>query len=170
MRHYLISLLLALQGSRLFGDRARIAFLRLIGMKVHQSARLSWGIHFGSRRNVTIGRGVYINKGAFFDGYSHIVIGDHVSFGPNVSLITRSHNISPGVIRNTFRDNIEEPIVIERGCWLGLNVGVLPGVTIREGCVVGAGALVTRDTEPHGLYLGSPARRVRDLPLDAGQA
>jgi acetyltransferase-like isoleucine patch superfamily enzyme len=51
-----------------------------------------------------------------------------------------------------------------------MNVSVMPGIVIREGCVIGANALVTRSTEPNGLYLGVPARRVRDLPVGGDQA
>ena len=82
-------------------------------------------------------------------------------------LLTGTHSIAPSVLRNDFAvPNICKPIIIERGCWLGMNVSVMAGVRIREGCVVGAGSLVTRSTEPNGLYIGSPARRIRDLPIE----
>ena len=55
------------------------------------------------------------------------------------------------------------PVVVGAGAWLGAGVLVLPGVTIGSGCVVGAGAVVVRDCAPNGLYLGSPAVRIRDL-------
>lgn len=54
-------------------------------------------------------------------------------------------------------------VVVEDGCWLGGNVTVLPGVTIKKGCIVGAGAVVTKDTEPDGLYAGIPAKRIKEL-------
>ena len=53
---------------------------------------------------------------------------------------------------------------IKRGSWLGLGSIILPGVTVAEGCVIGAGAVVTKDTEPHGFYTGVPAVRIKDLP------
>jgi acetyltransferase-like isoleucine patch superfamily enzyme len=52
---------------------------------------------------------------------------------------------------------------IGNGCWIGAGVTILPGVTIGEGCVIGAGSVVTRSTEANGLYVGMPARRVREL-------
>lgn len=52
---------------------------------------------------------------------------------------------------------------MEDGCWLGGNVTVLPGVTIGRGCVIAAGAVVTKSCDPNGLYAGVPARRIRDL-------
>lgn len=58
--------------------------------------------------------------------------------------------------------NRKAPITLVEDVWLGANVTVTPGVTIAEGCVVGANAVVTRDTEPRGVYMGVPARRVRD--------
>lgn len=54
-------------------------------------------------------------------------------------------------------------IIVESGCWIGANVTILPGVTIGHGCIVGAGSLVTKDCMPNGLYVGSPAKRIRDL-------
>lgn len=58
------------------------------------------------------------------------------------------------------------PVIIERGCWVGLGAIILPGVTVREGCVIGAGAVVVHSTLPNGLYVGNPAKRVKDLPTE----
>ncbi|WP_447643573.1 acyltransferase [Nocardioides zeae] len=52
---------------------------------------------------------------------------------------------------------------IGNGAWIGARALILPGVSVSEGCVIAAGAVVNRNTEPHGLYAGVPARRIRDL-------
>lgn len=54
-------------------------------------------------------------------------------------------------------------ITVGDGCWIGTNVTILPGVNIRNGCVIGAGSLVTKDCEPNGLYVGVPAKRIKEL-------
>lgn len=61
------------------------------------------------------------------------------------------------------KETIGLPIIIEDGCWIGANVVIMPGVTIKKGCVIGATALVTKDTEPNGLYVGKPAHKIKDL-------
>lgn len=54
-------------------------------------------------------------------------------------------------------------IIIENGCWIGGNVTILPGVVISEGCIIGAGSVVTKNTEKNSLYVGVPAKKVRNL-------
>ena len=54
------------------------------------------------------------------------------------------------------------PIKIEDGYWIGANTTIMPGVTIAKGCIIAANSLVTKDTEPNGLYVGQPAKRVKD--------
>ncbi|MCR4913326.1 MAG: acyltransferase [Lactobacillus sp.] len=55
------------------------------------------------------------------------------------------------------------PVKIDDGCWIGANVTILPGVHIGKGCVIGAGAVVNKDCEPNGVYVGVPAKRIKDL-------
>jgi acetyltransferase-like isoleucine patch superfamily enzyme len=57
----------------------------------------------------------------------------------------------------------QQPIRVGAGTWIGTRAVVLPGVTIGPGCVIAAGAVVTKDCEANGLYMGLPAVRVRDL-------
>ena len=58
---------------------------------------------------------------------------------------------------------ITKYIFIGDGCWIGANVTILPGIEIGTGCIIGAGALVTKNCKPNGLYVGVPAKRIRDL-------
>ena len=97
-------------------------------------------------------------------------IGDNVLIGPNVTLATPMHPLLPEE-RNVRQDengryyNLEyaKPITIEDDCWLASNVVVCGGVTIGEGCVIGAGSVVTRDIPPHSLAAGNPCRVIRIL-------
>lgn len=59
-----------------------------------------------------------------------------------------------------------KPIVIGNDCWLASNVTVCGGVTIREGCVIGAGSVVTKDIPAHSLAVGSPCRVIRQITDD----
>jgi acetyltransferase-like isoleucine patch superfamily enzyme len=79
--------------------------------------------------------------------------------GPKVNLITTNHPTDPTQRRST----ISLPIVLKRGAWLGANVTVMPGVTIGENSIVGAGAVVTKDVAANTIVAGVPARVVQHL-------
>lgn len=57
----------------------------------------------------------------------------------------------------------QEPITVQEGTWIGARSTILPGVTIGAGVIVAAGSVVTRDCDPHSLYAGVPARKIRSL-------
>jgi maltose O-acetyltransferase len=138
----------------------RAAILRRMGVTVGEEVRVDPGVHF-SAGLVSIGARTYINVGCFIDGSGGVTIGERCAFGQRVDIITSSHEIGGSEQRAGAR--ILSPVVIEDGCWLGAEATVLPGVTIARGCIIAAGALVTKSTVPDGLYVGAPAARVRDL-------
>lgn len=115
--------------------------------------------------NTSVGEGTFINQGSYFDSTAPVVIGKSVGIGPRCTFLTGSHQIGPANARIEGGAN-HAAILVEDGCWIGGNVTILPGVTVGKGCVVAAGAVVTQDCEPNGLYAGVPARRIRDLPVD----
>ncbi|NLT53844.1 MAG: sugar O-acetyltransferase [Actinomycetales bacterium] len=90
-----------------------------------------------------------------------ITIGDDVLIGPNVQLLTPTHPVDPEPRRAKYE--AAAPITIEDNVWLGGGVVVLPGVTIGENTVVGAGAVVVRDLPSGVVAVGNPARVVRSL-------
>ncbi|HEU4657667.1 MAG TPA: acyltransferase [Capillimicrobium sp.] len=143
------------------GERRRGRLLRRAGLRVHPEARVQHGCWFFGA-NVTIGATTWVNHRCYFDARDEIVVGDRCDLGMEVMLCTSTHE--PGDRTRRAGRYRSAPVRIEDGCWLGSRAIVLPGVTIGEGCVVAAGAVVVEDCEPHGLYAGVPARRVRDLP------
>jgi len=82
---------------------------------------------------------------------------------PRRDLNAVGHEVGPADQRAGKR--VDRPIRIGDGTWIATRAVVLAGVTIGRGCVIAAGAVVTRDCEPHGLYAGAPAARRRDLPV-----
>jgi hypothetical protein len=90
-----------------------------------------------------------------------------VSIASGVQIITGSHAIGDRTKRGAQRNG---PLFIGDKCWLGAACVVLPGVSVAAGCVIGAGAIVTKSTCENGLYAGSPARKLRDLGADAPNA
>ena len=82
-------------------------------------------------------------------------------YGPNVTLATANHPIAPELREKALQYN--KPIRIGRNCWLGAGVIVVPGVTIGENTVVGAGSVVTRDLPANVVAVGSPCRVLREI-------
>lgn len=137
--------------------------MRMVGCRVSPSTGAIWGgATFGSK-NFIVGKGVLINKNFYFDGSDWLTIEQDVQIGASVRVITGSHSIGEDPFYRCGK-HVTSPVTIEQGCWIGTGTTILPGVIIARGCVIGAGSVVTRSTEPDGLYIGIPARRVRELP------
>ena len=94
-----------------------------------------------------------------------IEIEDDVRLAAHVKIITTYHPTEKHIIRRKPGEDYNFPCKIGRGAWLGLGSVILPKVNIAEGCVIAAGAVVTKSTEPNGLYAGVPAKRIKDLPV-----
>jgi maltose O-acetyltransferase len=139
----------------------RIPLLRLCGAEIHDGAHIFPGCRFFTGQ-LRVGPRAMIAQECLLQDFSPITVGARTWIGPRSVLITQTHEIGDSG-RRAARP-LNRSIEVGNGCWLGANVTVLPGVTIGDGCIVGAGAVVTRDCEPNGLYVGVPARRVRDLP------
>jgi maltose O-acetyltransferase len=138
----------------------RTVLLRRSGLKIGREVVLYDGIFFGSEK-CEIGDGTFISVNCFIDGSDWVRIGKNVSIASGVQIITGSHAIGDKTRRAAAQRN--SPVSIGDGCWLGAACVILPGVSIAPGCVIGAGAVVTKSTDENGLYVSSPARRIRDL-------
>jgi maltose O-acetyltransferase len=111
--------------------------------------------------HLRLGKRVFANYGLVALDVAPITIGDDVQIGPNVQLLTPTHPLDPALRR--ARWEAAEPIVIEDNVWLGGGAIVLPGVTVGENAVVGAGAVVTKDVAADVVVVGNPARVIRQL-------
>lgn len=92
---------------------------------------------------------------------SIVVIGDRVFFGPNVSIYTATHTTS--VLSRRKLVEFAQPVFIGNDCWIGGSAIILPGVTIGEGCTIGAGSVVTKDIPPFSVAFGSPCQVRRSV-------
>lgn len=146
-------------GSSVLINRATRCWLyKLYGIKTR-----AWKINskcYFVNKDVDIGEDTFINCGCTFEG--PIKIGKHCSIGYEVLMVASEHKI--GGSDNRARDTISKPITIGNGVWVAARVTILPGVTIGDGCIIGAGAVVNKNCEANGLYVGVPARRIKDLP------
>ncbi len=118
--------------------------------------RANWGgkhIHFGNS--------VYANFNLTCVDDTHIYVGDCTMFAPNVILATAGHPILPELREKAYQFNM--PIHIGRNCWLGAGVIVMPGVTIGDNTVIGAGSVVTKDIPANVVAVGNPCRVLRPI-------
>lgn len=144
-------------------NRVKQVFFKILGNKIGHNVTIQNCVRFDSE-NIEISDGVVLNYGAQLitgGGSSKITIGENTQVGPGTIICTVSHEI--GDSNKRAGDRVYKDIVIEKGVWIGANSTIIFGVTIAHGCVIGAGALVNKNTEPNGLYVGVPAKRIRDL-------
>lgn len=113
--------------------------------------------------NVWIGKNTFINAGSYLIASEHakIVIGDDCLISYNVHMRTDAHNYLDKSVPMREQGFTEKDIIIGNDVWIGFGAQVMAGVTLADGCVIGAGAVVTRDTEPYGVYVGVPARLIK---------
>ena len=116
----------------------------------------NWGGH-----NVHFGKGVYANFNLTLVDDTHIYVGDHTMLGPNVTLATAGHPIYPPLREKAYQYNV--PVRIGKNCWLGAGVIVMPGVTIGDNTVIGAGSVVTKDIPANVVAVGNPCRVMRPI-------
>lgn len=109
---------------------------------------------------ITIGDNMSMNTNVQVGGSSgRIAIGNNVLIGPNVVLRAADHGIAiEAPIR--FQPHVGGEIVVEDDVWIGANAVILKNVTLGKGCVVAAGAVVTKDVEPYAVVGGVPARKI----------
>ncbi|MGY1831674.1 acyltransferase [Geodermatophilus sp. SYSU D01180] len=136
--------------------------LRWGGVTVSPSAAVAERCQFISGIQVELRDQVFVNAGCVFDAWALITLGAGVRVGPGVHFLTSTHEVGGPEMRAA--ELTHAAVHVGEGTWIGAGAIVLPGVRIAPGCVIGAGAVVTHDTEADGLYLGVPARRVKDLP------
>ena len=118
-------------------------------------------IYFDFGTNITMGDNSYANFNFTVLDTGKVTIGKNVFIGPNVSLLCPIHPLCHED-RNTGMERAGG-ICIKDNCWLGGSVTVCPGVTIGEGCVIGAGSVVTKNIPPHSLAVGNPCRVLRQI-------
>lgn len=112
-------------------------------------------------KNVHLGKNVYFNFNATLVDDTHIYIGDCTMLGPNVVIATAGHPILPELREKALQYNL--PVHIGRNCWLGAGVIVLPGVTIGDNTVIGAGSVVTKDIPANVVAVGNPCKVLREI-------
>ena len=122
-----------------------------------ESSRLMTPTTVVRGKNVKIGKRVVIMNNSLFMSAGGITIEDDVLVAANAQLISNNHDPEEHQIITC------KPVVLKRNCWIGAGATILPGVTVGENAIVGAGAVVTKDVEPNTVVGGIPAKLIKKL-------
>jgi acetyltransferase-like isoleucine patch superfamily enzyme len=141
-------------------DEIRALFSALIGRPLDAGFILIPPFYATGGADTRIGRNVFINQNCTFYDLGGLDIADDVMIGPNVSIITSGHPVSPSQRRASV---VARPIVIEKNVWIAAGATIIGGVTVGENAVVAAGSVVTRDVAPNTLVGGNPAQLIRSI-------
>lgn len=149
---------------------ARAAILSELLGALGEGSFLQGPITFHYGKHTKIGKDVFINFNLTVQDDAEVTIGDGCDFGPNVTIVTPLHPMLAGerkILENERGERLRlcwaKPVRIGKNCWICANAVILPGVTIGDNCVIGAGSVVTRDIPANSFAAGNPARVIRPL-------
>ena len=140
-------------------EELRALMSRLVGYRVDDGFRLFPPVYTDFGKNIKIGKDVFVNSGCCFQDQGGVTLGDGCLVGHNVVFATLDHDIRP----ERRGDMTAAPIVVGKNVWIGAHATILKGVTIGDGAIVAAGAVVTRDVPPNTIAAGVPARVVKTI-------
>lgn len=131
----------------------------LTGTRIHDSFGLFPPFYTDCGKNLHIGERVFINSGCKFQDQGGITIGDDVLIGHNCVIATLNHVADP----DRRGDMVPAPVRIGNKVWIGANATILQGVTIGDGAIIAAGAVVCKDVPPRSVVGGVPARLIKTI-------
>ncbi len=140
-------------------EKKRAEILKSVVGKMGSGCYITPNVFFDYGCHTELGNNVYLNGNCVILDCAKVTIGSNTFVGPNVQFYTPIHPLDYKT-RNTFVESAK-PITVGKNCWLGGSVILLPGVTIGDGCVIGAGAVVTKDIPENSLAVGNPAKVIR---------
>lgn len=131
----------------------------------NKNKKIYWPVHPRSivAGNITIGvnSSVGATPGCYIQGIGEVIIGNYTIIGPNVGIISANHDAID------YRKHVNEKIIIGDYCWIGMNSIILPGVTLGNHTIVGAGSVVTKSFEEgYCVVAGNPAKIIKTFNKD----
>lgn len=133
---------------------------RLVGLKLGQRSTLHTGVRVFDPRGIAIGQGSIIGYRTFIDGRDQVKIGSHTDIASEVMIYSSEHDLSSAEFSPRSL-----PVTIGDYVFIGPRAIILPGVSVGDGAVVAAGAVVTKDVAPFTIVGGVPAKLIGPRPL-----
>ena len=124
---------------------------------IGENSRVMPAVTVVGGNSVKIGKNVVVMNNALFMAAGGITIEDNVLVAANAQLISNNHDLYDHAVLTC------KPVHLKRNCWIGAGATILPGVTVGENAVVGAGAVVTKDVEANTVVGGNPAKLIKRL-------
>lgn len=131
-------------------------YKHIFKMKIGKKFVIHSGTKIYKGKGISIGDGTIIGENVTLDGRGGLQIGKNVNFSSNAQVYTAQHDVNDPLFKGVTKE-----VIIENRSWISNSVIVLPGVHIKEGSVIAAGSVVTKDTEIFGVYAGIPAQKIK---------
>lgn len=144
----------------LIPNRLRTLLYKVGGIWIGKKSKICAHCFVGNS-NLKIGDNCFINYEVWFNTAGGIKIGDNCNIAYKVVFATSSHEV--GSKERRAGNNTSTGISVGDGSWIGARAMIMPGVKIGKGVVIGAGSVITKHCEDNGLYVGNPAKKVRQL-------
>ena len=153
---WIMALIMAIPGT--IGSKIRTIVIPF--KRVGKSVNIAQGGWIFRPSQITIGDNTIFNIGVLMNGGGGVDIGNNVLCGPRVVIYSQNHNYTRRTVCIGDQGYAYAKVVIEDDVWLCAGAIILPGVRVKKGTVVGAGAVVAKDTEPYSVVAGVPAVKV----------
>lgn len=140
-------------------EELRALVSELVGYKVDDGFRLFPPLYSDYGKNIKLGTNVFINSGCCFQDQGGIEIGDGCLIGHQVVIATLNHDFDPA----KRAEMTPKKVVLGKNVWVGSHATILPGVTVGDGSIIAAGAVVTKDVPERCIAAGVPARVIKTL-------
>lgn len=144
------------QHSLALSNGLKIALLRAFGASIGQGVLIKPKVQIKFPWKLSIGHHVWIGEGVWIDNLAEVTIQDHVCISQGAYLLTGNHNY-----KKISFDLITKPVILEKGCWIGAQTTVCPGVTVHENAILTVGSIATKDLQANSICQGNPAVKIR---------
>tara|TARA_Y100001970_G_scaffold294353_1_gene451310 strand:- start:10976 stop:11515 length:540 start_codon:yes stop_codon:yes gene_type:complete len=144
-------------------DKLRMILLKTSGAKIGDNSFVHPKVMILNPENLIIGNNSAIGSNSEIFNYEEFFIGDNVDIGTQFYINTNNHKIENPKEPLAYQGTVSKKIKVGSDIWIGARVTILSGVKISDRTVIGAGSVVTKDTESGNVYAGVPAKKIRKL-------